>query len=73
MLNIYDVPDAKPPKRKKLNTETSKLNSSAIDEFLIIFLICAKAKGVSYFRNLKELRNKESDRLKISINFLKMI
>ena len=57
---------------KSINCPTN-YNSRCIDEFLIIFLICAKAKGVSYFRNLKELRNKESDRLKISINFLKMI
>ena len=49
------------------------MNSRMIDEFLIIFLICAKAKGISYFRSLEELRNKESDRLKIAINFLKMI
>ena len=42
----------------------SKFNSSAIDEFLIIFLIAAKAKGVSYFKNLEELNHKESPRLK---------
>ena len=42
----------------------SKLNSSAIDEFLLIFLVAAKAKGVSYFRNLSELNEKESPRLK---------
>ena len=59
-------------KLKAINCPVS-FNSRCIDEFLIIFLICAKAKGVSYFRNLEELRNKESDRLKISINFLKMI
>ncbi len=41
----------------------SKLNSSAIDEFLIIFLVAAKAKGVSYFKNLSELNQKESPRL----------
>ena len=41
-----------------------KLNSSAIDEFLVIFLIAAKAKGVSYFRGLSELNQKESPRLK---------
>ena len=39
------------------------LNSSAIDEFLIIFLVAAKAKGVSYFKNLSELNQKESPRL----------
>ena len=42
----------------------SKLNSGAIDEFLVIFLVAAKAKGVSYFRNLGELNEKESPRLK---------
>jgi 3-phosphoshikimate 1-carboxyvinyltransferase len=41
-----------------------KLNSSAIDEFLIIFLIAAKANGVSYFKNIGELNQKESPRLK---------
>ncbi len=38
-------------------------NSSAIDEFLIIFLVAAKAKGISYFKNLDELNQKESPRL----------
>jgi len=41
-----------------------KLNSCAIDEFLIIFLIAAKANGVSYFKNIGELNQKESPRLK---------
>jgi len=41
-----------------------KLNSEAIDEFLVIFLVAAKAKGVSYFKNLGELNQKESPRLK---------
>jgi 3-phosphoshikimate 1-carboxyvinyltransferase len=40
-----------------------ELNSSAIDEFLVIFLIAAKAKGVSYFKDLSELNQKESPRL----------
>ena len=40
-----------------------KLNSEAIDEFLVIFLVAAKAKGISYFRNLGELNQKESPRL----------
>ena len=40
-----------------------ELNSGAIDEFLIIFLVAAKAKGVSYFQNLSELNQKESPRL----------
>jgi len=42
----------------------AKLNSGAIDEFLIIFLVAAKAKGISYFKNLAELNQKESPRLK---------
>ena len=41
----------------------SKLNSSAIDEFLLIFLVAAKAKGISVFKNLSELNQKESPRL----------
>ena len=42
----------------------SRFNSYAIDEFLLIFLVAAKAKGVSYFKNLSELNEKESPRLK---------
>ena len=41
-----------------------KFNSAAIDEFLLIFLIAAKADGISYFKNLSELNEKESPRLK---------
>ena len=42
----------------------AKLNSSAIDEFLVIFLVAAKAEGISYFKDLSELDQKESPRLK---------
>ena len=48
---------------KAINCPTH-LNSGAIDEFLLIFLVAAKAKGVSYFKNLAELNEKESPRLK---------
>ncbi len=48
---------------KAINCPT-KLNASAIDEFLVIFLLAAKAKGISYFKNLGELNQKESPRLK---------
>ena len=48
---------------KPINCPPS-LNSSAIDEFLLIFLVAAKANGVSYFSNLNELNQKESPRLK---------
>ncbi len=49
------------------------LNSSAIDEFLVIFLVAAKAKGISYFRDLSELNQKESPRLKWGVKILKMM
>ena len=49
------------------------LNSSAIDEFLVIFLVAAKAKGISTFKDLGELNKKESPRLDIAVNFLKRI
>ena len=51
----------------------SYLNSSAIDEFLIIFLVAAKAKGISTFKNLGELNKKESPRLDIALKFLKIM
>ena len=70
--HIADIVVRSVKKLKAINCP-SNMNSRMIDEFLIIFLICAKAKGISYFRSLEELRNKESDRLKIAINFLKMI
>ena len=51
----------------------SKLNSGAIDEFLIIFLVAAKSKGISYFKDLGELNQKESPRLKWGSKILKMM
>ena len=48
---------------KAINCPT-KFNSGAIDEFLVIFLVAAKARGTSYFKNLSELNQKESPRLK---------
>ena len=50
-----------------------KLNSSAIDEFLVIFLVAAKAKGVSYFRDVSELNQKESPRLNWGSKILNMM
>ena len=50
-----------------------KYNSSAIDEFLIIFLVAAKANGISYFRDLAELNQKESPRLNLGSKILNMI
>ncbi len=57
---------------KSINCPTY-LNSSAIDEFLIIFLIAAKANGVSIFKKLSELNQKESPRLKWGSKILKMM
>ena len=50
-----------------------KLNSGAIDEFLIIFLVAAKANGVSYFKDIGELNKKESPRLKWGAKILNKI
>ena len=52
----------------------SSLNSSAIDEFLLIFLVAGtKTSGISSFKKLGELNKKESPRLNLAIKFLKMI
>ena len=60
---VADIKVKSPKLIKPINCPT-KLNSCAIDEFLIIFLVAAKAKGMSYFKNLAELNQKESPRLK---------
>ena len=59
-------------KFKPINCPT-KLNSAAIDEFLLIFLVAAKANGISYFKNLSELNQKESPRLKWGSKILNKI
>ncbi len=51
----------------------SELNNSAIDEFLILFLAAAKAKGVSYFKDIAELNQKESPRLNWGSKILNMM
>ncbi len=51
----------------------SYLNSFAIDEFLVIFLVAAKAQGISTFKHLSELNKKESPRLDLAVKFLRMI
>ena len=60
---LADINIASPKSLRSINCP-SKLNSAAIDEFLVIFLVAAKAKGISYFRGLEELNQKESPRLK---------
>lgn len=52
----------------------SSLNSFAIDELLLVFLVVGtKTKGISTFKKLGELNKKESPRLNIAIKFLRMI
>ena len=58
-----DIYIKSPKNIKSINCPT-KFNSGAIDEFLLIFLVAARAKGVSYFKDLSELNQKESPRLK---------
>ena len=55
--------EVKGPKKIRSINCPIKLNSKAIDEFLVIFLVAAKAEGISYFKNLAELNQKESPRL----------
>ena len=51
----------------------AELNSSAIDEFLVIFLVAARAKGISYFKDISELNKKESSRLDLGSKILNMM
>ena len=57
-----DIQVKGPKKLKSINCP-AKLTSETIDEFLVIFLVAAKANGVSYFKNLSEMNQKESPRL----------
>ena len=69
---IADI-DIQSTKRLKPINVNPKLNSSTIDEFLVIFLLAARADGVSYFKNLSELNQKESPRLIWGSKILNMI
>ncbi len=69
IANIYVT---SPKKLKSINCPTY-LNSGAIDEFLLIFLVAAKSYGVSYFKNLGELNQKESPRLKLGSKILNLM
>ena len=69
---IADISIISSKKLKAINCP-QKLNSGAIDEFLIIFLVAAKARGVSYFKNIGELNQKESPRLKWGAKILNKI
>ena len=70
--DVADIHVESKVKLKAINCP-SKLNSSAIDEFLIIFLVASKAKGISRFKNLGEMNKKESKRLDLAVKFLKLI
>ena len=59
-------------KLKAINLNSS-LNSSAIDEFLLIFLVASRCEGCSSFVKLAELNKKESKRLDWGIKILKMM
>ena len=69
---LADICIKSPKILKSINCPTY-LNSGAIDEFLIIFLVAAKAKGISYFKKLDELNKKESPRLRWGSKILKMM
>ena len=70
--SISDICVKSSNKLKAIDCST-KMNSRSIDEFLLIFLVCSLAKGVSKFKKIEELRNKETDRLKFANNFLNKI
>ena len=63
----------KAPKKIKSINCPANLNSGAIDEFLAIFLVAAKAEGISFFKDLAELNQKESPRLKWGAKILNMM
>jgi len=70
--NIADIEVRSSEKLKPIDCP-SEMNSRSIDEFLLIFLTCSVANGVSKFRNIEELRNKETDRLEFAYNFFTKI
>ena len=67
---ISDIYVRSNKKLKSINLNP-KFNSSAIDEFLLIFLVASICKGTSTFKNLSELNKKESKRLDIGMMILK--
>ena len=63
----------KSAKKFKAISPSPSFNSRTIDEFPLIFLMCAKAKGISTIKKIGEMRLKESDRIKVCANFLRQI
>tara|TARA_B100001057_G_scaffold473225_1_gene537398 strand:- start:2171 stop:3487 length:1317 start_codon:yes stop_codon:yes gene_type:complete len=82
-INLKDIKFYKGEKIANIHVKSAKilkpikcpstLNSSMIDEFLVVFLVAAKANGISYFKNLSELNQKESPRLKWGSKILNLI
>ena len=69
IANIF----VKSKKNLKAINCNKKLNSTAIDEMLLLFLVSSVAKGVSTYKGLEELNKKESKRLDWGFKILKMI
>ena len=75
VINGEKVADISVKSTEKINPIKcpKNLNSQAIDEFLLIFLVAAKARGVSTFSDLSELNQKESPRLMLGSKILNMM
>mgnify|MGYP006085957397 FL=1 len=63
----------KSQKNLKAINVSKKINSTAIDEFLLLFLVASVSKGISTFHGLEELNKKESKRLDWGFKILKML
>jgi 3-phosphoshikimate 1-carboxyvinyltransferase len=63
----------KSQKNLKAINVPKKINSTAIDEFLLLFLVAAVSKGISTFHGLEELNKKESKRLDWGFKILSML
>ena len=68
--------------RADISVKTSKLNGirlnpklvpNLIDEMPVLFIAASLAKGQTFIRGAKELRNKESDRLEVMASSLKSL
>ena len=69
---IADISVKSNQRLKSINLEP-RHNSSAIDEFLLIFLVASRCNGISSFKKLSELNKKESKRLDWGIKILNQI
>ena len=49
----------------------SRLNSAAIDEFLVIFLVAAKAKGISKFKEFRRIKQERKPKIRYCSKFSK--